>query len=94
MSQDLMPVLKLGLFGRRELYGAFGDMVLGLSSVERLLWSGQASMVTAETTCARAVDVLMEIIEGKRRMSEQGTKELIAVKYLSRGSVHDVSKGV
>lgn len=45
-------------------------------------------------TCARAVDVLMEIIEGKRRMSEQGTKELIAVKYLSRGSVHDVSKGV
>ena len=36
----------------------------------------------------------MEIIEGKRRMSEQGTKELIAVKYLSRGSVHDVSKGV
>lgn len=36
----------------------------------------------------------MEIIEGKRRMSEQGIKELIAVKYLSRGSVHDVSKGV
>ena len=45
-------------------------------------------------TCARAVDVLMEIIEGKRRMSEQGIKALIAVKYLSRGSVHDVSKGV
>ncbi|MEK0307195.1 LacI family DNA-binding transcriptional regulator [Bifidobacterium favimelis] len=37
--------------------------------------------------CARAVDILVEMAEGKRSRPGRGTKELIPVTYLDRGSV-------
>ncbi|NMM94925.1 LacI family DNA-binding transcriptional regulator [Bifidobacterium oedipodis] len=38
-------------------------------------------------TCGRAVDLLMEFIEGKRQRPADGLTELVPVQYLQRGSV-------
>lgn len=71
-----MSVIQLGSFGR----GAVLDPPLDEIPLRPYL------------ACGRAVDVLVEIVEGRRPRPGKGIKELIPVIYLDRGSVRSPTR--
>lgn len=96
ISAILGQVDTMGMFNLTRALAAVGRPVGSAMSVIQLGSFGKGAVLDPPLdeiplrpylACGRAVDVLVEMVEGRRPRPGRGIKELIPVTYLDRGSV-------